>query len=53
MQYYTINHTAKKARKKISKTVRKKDTKKARQTYDDWREDAPAGFEYLSPRPHS
>ena len=51
MQYYTISHAANKAKKKVSKTVRKKATKKARETYDDWREDAPAGFEYLSPRP--
>ena len=53
MQYYTITKSAEKARKKVSKTVRKKVTNKARETYEDWREDAPAGFEYLSPRPHS
>ncbi len=53
MQYYTISHSAQKARKKVSKTVRNKTAGKAKEAYDDWREDAPAGFEYLTPRPHS
>ena len=53
MQYYTITKSAEKAKKKVTKTVRKKATNKARETYDDWKEEAPAGFEYLSsvPRP--
>jgi hypothetical protein len=49
MQYYTLSKTAERAKKKVSKTVRKKATAKARETYDDWRDDAPAGFEYLGP----
>ena len=53
MQYYTITQTAEKAKKKVTKTVRNKATAKAKDTYQDWRDDSPAGFEYLSsvPRP--
>ena len=53
MQYYTITQSAEKAKKKVAKTVRKKATAKAKETYKDWRDDSPAGFEYLSsvPRP--
>ena len=53
MQYYTISESAQRARKKVSRTVQKDAASKAKETYQDWREDAPAGFEYpLSmPRP--
>ena len=53
MQYYTITKSADKAKKKASKVVRKKATSKAKEAYQDWRDDTPAGFEYLSsvPRP--
>ncbi|MDE0117653.1 MAG: hypothetical protein OXT07_13690 [bacterium] len=53
MQYYTITQSADKAKKKVGKIVRNKATNKAKETYQDWRDDSPAGFEYLSsvPRP--
>ena len=53
MQYYTITQSAQKAKKKVGNAARKKATNKAKETYQDWREDAPAGYEYLSsvPRP--
>ena len=53
MQYYTITQSAEKAKKKVAKTVRKRATAKAKDSYQDWRDDSPAGFEYLSsvPRP--
>lgn len=50
-QYYTLTQSAEKAKKKVAKTVRKRTTAKAKDTYQDWRDDAPAGFEYLPP-PH-
>ncbi|MCY3961993.1 MAG: hypothetical protein OXG34_10075 [bacterium] len=49
MQYYTVTQSAEKAKKKVAKTVRKRATNKAKETYQDWREDAPAGFEYQPP----
>ncbi len=51
MQYYTMTQSAEKAKKKLGKAVRRKATGKAKEAYQDWRENAPAGFEYLSPRP--
>ncbi len=53
MQYYTITQSAEKAKKKVAKTVRNRGTAKAKDTYQDWRDNSPAGFEYLSsvPRP--
>lgn len=51
MQYYTLTQSAEKTKKKVAKTVRKRTTAKAKDTYQDWRDDAPAGFEYLPP-PH-
>ena len=49
MQYYTLTQSAEKAKKKVAKTVRKRATAKAKETYQDWRDEAPAGFEYRPP----
>ena len=49
MLEYTLRRSAQKARKKLSKAVRNQTTAKAREAYDDWRDDSPAGFEYPHP----
>ena len=49
MQYYTITQSAEKAKNRAAKTVRKGATNKAKETYQDWRDDAPIGFEYRPP----
>ncbi len=49
MQYYTMVKSAEKAKKKLAKTVRKQASTKAKEAYQDWRDDSPAGFEYRPP----
>ena len=49
MQYYTISKSAEKAKRRVRRIVRQRAAKKAKDTYQDWRDDGPPGFEYLPP----
>ncbi|WP_420639900.1 hypothetical protein [Candidatus Poriferisocius sp.] len=47
---FTLQQSARKARTRVAMTARRETTSKVKETYNKWRDDRPAGYEYLPPR---